>query len=174
MTIKTKITQEDYRAFISYVVRSVSAPSNDRIVWVTIIAAIGLGLGLAIALLHLSLNPTALPALVAAALIGAFMVTTVFAAVSRRQIRRLRPSDDGLFLGAQQVTLGDDGIHQESSHHQALYRWPLVQSVGITEQHVFVMVDRIGGIILPKRAFSTDGEREQFVSEIRSRSGKVL
>jgi hypothetical protein len=35
------------------------------------------------------------------------------------------------------------------------------------------MVDRIAGIIVPKRAFSSEAEREQFVREIERRSGKI-
>jgi hypothetical protein len=40
-------------------------------------------------------------------------------------------------------------------------------------KHVFIMIDRIAGIILPKRAFSSEAEREQFVSELERRAGKA-
>ena len=36
--------------------------------------------------------------------------------------------------------------------------------------YIFVMVDRNAGIIVPRRSFATDAEREQFVSEVQGRS----
>ena len=173
MTIKTEVTQEDYTAYIRYVARSVSVPGGDRMVWLLITVAIGIGMGYALSLVHISLHFTTLAAMVASGLAGAFMVSVVIATISRRQMGHMRPSDDGFIIGPQQVTLGDDGIRQDSRQHQSLFHWSLVRSVGTTEHHVFIMIDRIGGLIIPKRAFSSDADREQFVSEIQRRSDKI-
>jgi hypothetical protein len=56
---------------------------------------------------------------------------------------------------------------------ESFFQWSLVRGIAITDQHVFVMVDRIAGIILPKRAFSSETERDQFLSELERRSGKM-
>lgn len=173
MSIKTEITQEDYTAFVKYVARSVSAASGDKVVRLFIAIAIGLGIGFALSMLHLSDHPTTLPAMFCGALAGAFLLMVIISDISLRQMRRMRPADDGFVVGSQEVFLEDEGIRQRSGHHESVFQWSLIRAVPVTEQHVFVMVDRIAGVILPRRAFSSDAEREQFVSEIERRSGKV-
>jgi hypothetical protein len=85
----------------------------------------------------------------------------------------MRPAEDGYVLGSQETSLEEGGIRQKSSRHQSFFQWSLVRRIAITDQHVFVMVDRIAGIILPERAFSSETEREQFLSELERRSGKM-
>ena len=173
MSIKTDITQEDYTAFVKHAARSVSAVSGDKVVRMFIAIAIGLGIGFALSLLHLSSHPTTLPAMLCGALAGTFLFMVIIGDISRRQMQRMRPADDGFVVCSQEVFLEDEGIRQRSRHHQSVFQWSLIRAVTVTEQHVFVMVDRIAGIILPRRAFSSDAEREQFVSEIERRSGKM-
>ncbi len=173
MNIKTDITQEDYTAFVKHVARTVSAAPGDRVVRMLIGIAVGLGIGFALSLLHLSSQPTFLAAMLCGALAGGFLLIVVIGDISRRQMQRMRPAEDGYIVGAQEVFIEEEGIRQRSSRHQSVFQWPLIRAVAVTDQHVFVMVDRIAGIILPRRAFSSDVQREQYVSEIERRSGKV-
>lgn len=173
MSIKTEITQEDYTAFVKHVASTVSANSNDRLVRLFIGIGIGIGIGFALSLLHLSSHPSTLAALLCGALAGAFILMVFISDISRRQMQRMRPADDGLIIGSQEVFLEDEGIRQRSDHHQSVFQWSVIRAVAVTEQHVFVMFDRISGIILPRRAFSSDADREQFVSEIERRSGRM-
>jgi hypothetical protein len=69
--------------------------------------------------------------------------------------------------------LDEPDIRVISEHHGSLYRWPPVRNFGVTDQHVFVMVDRSAGITVPLRAFSSESEREQFIGEIRAKSAKM-
>jgi|GEM_PF-6732463 len=173
MSIKTDITQGDYAAFVKHVARTVSAASGDKVVRKFIAIAICLGIGFALSLLNLSSHLTTLRAMFCGALAGAFLLMVFIANISRRQMQQMRPADDGFVVGSQEVFLENEGIRQRSGHHQSVFQWSLIRAVAVTEQHVFVMVDRIAGIILPRRAFASDAEREQFVSEIERRSGKV-
>ena len=135
--------------------------------------AIGLGIGFALSLLHISSHPTTLPAMLCGALAGAFLVMVFIGDILRRQMQQMRPADDGVVVGSQELFLEDEGIRQRSAHYESVFQGSLIRAVAVTEQHVFVMVDRIAGIILPRRAFSSDAERERFVGEIERRSGKV-
>jgi len=38
---------------------------------------------------------------------------------------------------------------------------------------IIVMVDRNAGIIVPRRSFASDAEREQFVSEVQGRAREL-
>ncbi len=173
MSIKTDISQEDYTAFVKHIARTISTASEDKVIRIFICIAIGLGLGLALSLIHLSSHPTTFVAMLCGALAGAFFLVMIIGTISRRQMQRMRPVDDGFIVGSQEVFLEDEGIRQRSSHHQSVFQWSLIREVTVAEHHVFVMVDRIAGIILPRRAFSSDAEHEEFVSEIERRSGKM-
>lgn len=172
MSIKTDITRQDYTAFVVHVARTVSATNGGRIVRMFIAITMGLGIGLALALLDLLFHPSILVALLCGGVAGAFLSMAVISNVSRRQMQRMTPADDGFILGAQETFLEEEGIRLRSAHHQASFEWSLVQGVAMTAQHVYVLVDSVAGIILPKRAFSSEAELEQFVSEIERRSGK--
>jgi hypothetical protein len=173
MSIKTEVTQKDYQAFVKHVARMVSASSGSKIVRLFISIAFGLALALALSLLKVAARPTFFWALICGALFGGLVLMSFVAYVSRQQMQRMRPVDDWLIVGAHEVFLEEEGIRQRSRRHQSVYQWSLVRAVALTEQHMFVMVDRIAGIILPRRAFASEAEREQFLSEIERRSGQA-
>lgn len=173
MNISTNITQEDYTAFVKHVARSVSVASGDRTVRMFIAIAVGLGIGFALSLLHVASHPEALAGMLCGAFGSSFLLMTLISSTSRRQMQRMRPAEHGYILGSQETSLEDEGIRQKSAYHQAIFQWSLVRAIAMTDQHVFVMVDPVAGIILPKRAFPSEAEREQFVCELESRSGKT-
>ena len=173
MSIETEVTQEDYEAFIRHVATSCSTPSPGNIIATCIGLGVGLFIGLCIALTGLGRNVSTLAATVFGVLSGALLMVVIIGGISRTQLRRMKPSDDGYVIGSQKLTLCEEGIRQTSRHHQMLMNWSCVRAVNTTDKHVFVMVDRIGGFILPKRSFSSDEQREQFVDEIKKRAGNL-
>jgi len=86
---------------------------------------------------------------------------------------RIAPAEDGLILGKHSVVLDETGIRVISKRHESLYRWAAVRDVTVTNQRLFVMVDSIAGIIVPLKAFPSENDREQFVGEIRMKSGRM-
>jgi len=172
MNIKTNITLEDYTAFVKHVARSVSVTDGDRLVRMFIAVAFGLGIGFVVSLFNISWKPTILAAMVCGALGGGFLLMVAVSSATRKQLRRMRPAEDGYVLGSQETSIEEPGIRQQSSRHQSFFQWSLVRGIKITDQHIFVMVDRTAGIILPKPAFSSDTELQQFVSELERHSGK--
>jgi predicted helicase len=170
MSIETEVTQEDYEAFVKHVAVSCSTPSPGNTM---AIFGVGLFIGLCVSLTGLGRNVSTLAATVFGVLSGALLMVVIIGGISRTQLRRMKPSDDGYVIGNQKLTLCEEGIRQMSRHHQMLMNWSCVRAVNTTDKHVFVMVDRIGGFILPKRSFSSDEQREQFVNEIKKRSSQV-
>ncbi|HEX4343252.1 MAG TPA: YcxB family protein [Verrucomicrobiae bacterium] len=173
MSIKTETTQEDYRAFVKHVAREVSAASSDKMVQMFFTITVTLGVMFALSFVLLSSHLVILPALACGALASGFILMVFITDFSRKQIKRMRPSDDGIVVGSHEFSLEDEGIRIRSRHHHSVIQWSVVRAITVTDQHIFIMIDRVAGLILPKRAFSSDPGREQFVSEIERRSGKV-
>ena len=93
--------------------------------------------------------------------------------ISRIQIFRVGPAEDGFILGRRSVEVDEAGIRVISELHESFYHWSAVRNVGVTDQHLFVMVDSSAGIIVPLRVFASGREREQFIGEIRAKSVKM-
>lgn len=172
-SIKTELAQEDYDAFLKSVARSVSSANSGTVVTMCIASAIFLGITFALAISQWSSQATTLLAFIAGALGGAFLATAAISHLLSLQSRGMKPTKDGFMFGPQETSLETEGIRTGSAYHRSIFLWPVVQAIVVTDQHVFVMVDRISGIILPKRAFSSGAELEQFVAEIEARSGKI-
>ena len=166
MTIHTDITQPDWAAFVQFVVRSTARQVRGRLdLWLVSIG-VGVVIGLTFTFTGIGLH---FPSLLAGAIGGTLWIVIV----SRLRMRSMKPASDGYILGPRQVTVSDDGLRESSQRHESVFRWSAVRGAQVTDKHVFVMVDTNAALIVPRRAFPTDAEREQFVSEIQRRSGRV-
>jgi hypothetical protein len=98
-------------------------------------------------------------------------IVTVLLFVGFRS-RRLFPVPGGMVLGEKHITLCPEGLRQSSVAHESLFRWPLVRRIGETPRHIFVMLDRNAGVIIPRSSFLTPQECEGFLAELKKLSGK--
>ncbi len=163
MTVQTDITSDDWTAFLRFVNRSVLSHPQDRMRRLLLIPALGLVVGVLSAATGINLH---FPSL----LIGAFISLAWFVVIARMQVRRMAPYADGFILGPREVRLTDEGLRESSELHDSLFRWMAIHDVKLTDQHVFVMMDRCAAVIVPRRAFRSDDECEEFVEEILTRS----
>ncbi|MFO1501858.1 MAG: YcxB family protein [Verrucomicrobiota bacterium] len=163
MTIQTELTRHDWSAFVRYVTQARAREGKSRrLRW-----ASSLGLGLIVGGgLALSGQGFDLLSFFAGVLAGVVWLMIL----SRLQMRMMGPSGQGYILGPRQVSLTEEGIGETSSLHQSLFRWSVVRSAAVAPQHVFVLVDRNAAIIVPRRAFASEVEREQFVEEVKRRA----
>ena len=120
----------------------------------------GAVIGVTLALTGVSLN---FPSLMAGLFGGVFWLL-IF---SKLQTRKTGPADDGCILGPHTVSVTAEGISEQSSKQMALTRWLAVRDIQTVREHVFVMIDRNCGIIIPRRAFASAAEQDLFLDEIR-------
>ncbi|CAN0295892.1 unnamed protein product, partial [Ectocarpus fasciculatus] len=88
--------------------------------------------------------------------LGAVSVLVMVALAQRDLQHALTPSEKGSFLGAQSFDFDDDGVHLSCEHCEGFTRWAGVLALRETTTHFFVMTDRIGGYMIPKRDVGGD------------------
>jgi hypothetical protein len=161
MIIQTDITQKDFRAFVRHVA---IGPDGGRSMYLALwgtVLGVGVTVGITLALTGVQLH---LPSLMAGLFGGVFWLL-IF---SRIHARNTGPAADGCIYGPRTVSITAEGLRECSPKCESLFHWSSIRSVVSLGDHVFVMVDRNAGIIVPRRAFASDTERDQFLAEIRS------
>ena len=51
--------------------------------------------------------------------------------------------------------------------------WDKVLDVIVAKEHLFLMFCRLGGVIVPRRAFANDAEAQRFAEFVRSKTEKT-
>ena len=91
--------------------------------------------------------------------------------LSRSKLKNMKqsmqPLTDGVILGPCSFNIGDDGIRTFGSNYEAFYRWKTIRGAQTTDKHIFIMVDNMVAITVPRRSFNSDIEQEKFQEEIQ-------
>jgi hypothetical protein len=161
MLIKTEITLEDWAAFVRYVRSNIN--KFTKVFYFASMVLAGGTIGMLMGKLNLNL---------ASFFLGLFLATIIPIACLQVFARSLRPDEDGCVLGPRQIEVAENGLRVSGKNYESVFHWPLIRKVKATKKHIFMMVDRNAGIIVPLRAFASDEERERFIKEIQRRTGE--
>ncbi|HEY0873351.1 MAG TPA: YcxB family protein [Vicinamibacterales bacterium] len=104
------------------------------------------------------------------ALLAAGLFILYYGVVRRQLAGVSSPAPEGALLGQRQTSIGEDGVREESRDHKSHSAWRGILSVGETPSHVFLMVDRFAGYIVPKRAFENPAQLADFLAFARRRA----
>lgn len=77
--------------------------------------------------------------------------------MARRSRDATMPLEDGAVLGTVRVLLDEEGVHEFRARSAVRLHWDGVRGLRETDDHFFLMVDRIAGAIVPKRCLGPDG-----------------
>jgi len=166
MTIQTNLTGDDWRAFLRFTQRRLMGGAAAKLRLCLALLGFAVVFGLLVNVSKSKIDAGSM-------IVGALVTVLWLAIIIRLQARRMRPATDGIMIGPHSITLDDDGVRDRARLRESLVRWEAVRAVQVTAAHVFIVVDNHAAFIIPRRSFSSDTEREQFVSEIQKRSGKV-
>jgi hypothetical protein len=165
MTVQSNITPDDWRAFVRFTQQRVRGGVAEKLKRWLVVLGVGVAFGLVMALTNIPIDPLSL-------LVGVLATVSWLLILSRLQMRRTMPAADGIILGPHSITLDEDGVRDCGRLRESLVRWEAVRGAQLTSAHVFIVVDNHAAFIVPRNAFSSDAEREQFVGEIQKSSGK--
>ena len=163
------IETDDFKAFSTHASRhagSIGGPSVTRFVPL-LLFAFGLAYGTLIVYSKRLLGfQVHIPTMV---LTWAMMIAVV-SGLTPFLRRRMFPVDGGLTLGPKQVSITEEGLREISPHHEAIYRWSVVQAVADTPKHIFILLDRAAGVIVPKTSFATPEDCKNFLAAVRQKA----
>lgn len=160
VTVLRELEPNDYRAFAAFVARSARTPGP---VWVGVVIGVLLlaGYGLVMAVWGTWDIPTSVASILA--------VLVWVVVVGRANSRAVAPAPDGLLLEPSELSVSDEGLLDRGPRADSLFRWPAVRRVAVTDRHVFIMFDRVLGLIVPRHCFGDQAAEIEFLREVRRR-----
>jgi YcxB-like protein len=167
--VQYETTAADWQAFQQHAIASVHGSAGvaaSGLSWRSLAVGIPIGIVLAIGgrLLAFSFHlPTAAVVVVIVLLFWGYFRWKIASAFT--------PTAGGAIVGPRQISLDENAVTEESANHRHESRWSGITSVEETHEHVFLMVDRFAGYIVPKRAFPDSFSRNAFLSFARAHAG---
>jgi YcxB-like protein len=166
LQVITNILPEDFRAFSREVARRGAAGSRAGRLGFAIGAGLFFGLVLGIG----SVGPARILDPLTMLFTAVFLVLFLIV-LTRRMRSGFAPLPGGSILGEKTITLSDEGIRSQGAYTESFVQWPAVLDLLETRQHLFVMIDRPAGVIIPKRCFASDLECHEFAEALRLHAG---
>src|SRR5215213_6658177 len=160
LTVKRELEAGDFRAFATFVARSARGPSLN---WAVLVLAV-LGAAAYGAFWAVGWDWDPATSVATLAVLLAWVVI-----VSRANVRAQAPAPDGLVLEPSDLTVADEGLFDRGARYESLFRWPAFRKVAVTDHHVFIMFDRMLGLIVPRHCFEDDAAEAEFLRAVRRR-----
>jgi hypothetical protein len=79
------------------------------------------------------------------------------------------PSKKGIILGSKRIIFAEHEITEVGVNSAATFKWSGIKSVEVGSQAIYIFVDLMAALIIPKRAFSDDKVMEEFLLDTRTR-----
>lgn len=86
-----------------------------------------------------------------------------------RYISRMYASPNGMTLEERTLRTDDGSIEVEGSHYKTVYSWTAVQGVSEGKSTLVLWTDNGSGIVVPKSAFSSSAELNEFRRNIEAK-----
>lgn len=165
MRVSFEILLEDIHAFNFHYAKTAALPRRNqklvRLALTLTLASLLIALGVAIA------APVPFWILGALILLGWWrLYPRRIEALSRQSTQRLYSDGKNIgMLGPHVVSFDDTWLSEVTTDREARTRWRAVEKVALTQEHLFLYVSGFSAVIVPLRAFSTEGERAAFLEQ---------
>ena len=167
MTIRSEINKDDWSAYVQFIRSQTKMDGKINAGALLLGLFVGAFIGFGSVLAKIAIDFSSL-------LIGSFGTVFFIIILSRSRLKKIKqsvqPSDDGVILGPCLISVGDEGVKTSTPNCETLYRWHTVRCVKAVEKHIFIVVDNVAAITIPRRSFSSADEQEMFLAEIHKRS----
>lgn len=80
-----------------------------------------------------------------------------------KRTRRLI-GDSSTILGKKNVEFLEEGIRESSENSMTLFKWASIKSVYSENDSIYIMVDNVAAIIIPKRYFIDESDEKKIMA----------
>lgn len=165
MKFDVDVTSDDlvalWRSFVRLRQNRVPNPKEGLLSFALIIIIVGAVL---VAILNLFI-PFDFPTAIITVVFGG---SILWAVVRRQLLRGGLELPDGMYLGHHSYEFSDSGVSRASSHMQMSVQWRGVRSVYETSDHIFLMLDRSFGFIIPKWCVNPSDVMDFVTSKVKT------
>ena len=160
MKIEIEITRDDYVSFNFYHFRK-------RKLLKTIISAL---IGLLIVQFAININKSTVS--VETILMITFLYVGIFSLLMYMNLVKTKeiPKDSGTFLGWKRYDFTDDYIFFQHKDSDGRFQWTVIKSVEEDKKAIYLYVDTIMAIVIPKRYFGDKMEAKTFIQYIQDKA----
>lgn len=88
--------------------------------------------------------------------------------VKRRILRMIEEGKNESILGSKRLDVNSEGIVEKSRNNEVKTNWDSIESIEETEKYIFIYVSAVSAYIVPKRAFKTPADNENFINTVNS------
>jgi YcxB-like protein len=160
VTVKRELEADDFRAFNAFVVRTAGGP-GPLLAGAVLVVLVALAY---VPFLAFGWDWDVGTSVAAAAVVLAWAVI-----LGRANNRAVAPAPDGLLLEPSELTVADEGLFDRSPRAESLVRWAAVRKVVVTDRHIFILFDRVLGLIVPRYDFADEAAENEFLQEVHRR-----
>jgi hypothetical protein len=168
MEVEYSLEIDDALAFVQYNWKY--GPKELRLKRFGWIGAFLLGGMLYLAGLDITLNGnlSGLTILLLFLLGGTLLIQMLIPWFADRKVRRLFKRSEGKAeFQWRRLTLSSEGLHSVSEHADGIMKWPAIEKIVVTDEHLFLYTSPTAAIIVPKRAFEEEWQFTDFVDHAR-------
>ncbi len=90
-----------------------------------------------------------------------------FVVVSKTPQANLLPTERGLFLGPHSIQVDGEGIKLSAALARCEYEWAAISGVVESKERYFILIDRCGGLVVPRNSFASQSDDLEFSEIVR-------
>ena len=165
MRVDYEFTATEFLACLRHLkrrfLRNSGARTASRIQWALAAACLA-----GFAYLASTDDPTFRPHMVGLAALALALAIGGRVSLRRRYADRMIAAD-GIYTQPRSLQIDEDGITIDDRLSTSRYLWDAVRDVEEAKSHVYIHVDNISALIVPKRAFASEEDCRNFIDQAK-------
>lgn len=89
------------------------------------------------------------------------------------QMKLIDPLEDGAILGERELEVTEEGLRSRSRTSEGFYGWSIIAPPDVEKDHIYIWVDRMAALIVPRRSFATPADEKRFLDLIAARAQRT-
>jgi hypothetical protein len=93
-----------------------------------------------------------------------FALPSMIWSSTRKRIERMfREGQNKGMTKLTTLSIGQDGMEANNGLSTSKLVWSAIEKMSITDEYIFIYISALNAVVVPKRAFATEGQRQEFI-----------